>query len=619
METLDQVRKLQPVPPRSLQPTMPRDLETICLKCLQKDPRRRYATAGELAADLRRHLDGKPILARPVGRVERAWRWARRNPAWAAAIAGAAFLLFGWAATATAQYYEIRQAKRTSDQNREAAEVNERAAVKNAEEANQERDRATRNADAVREQFQESVSRIIGLAEKTRAKLQPAAGQKPDPRARAVEDLILLEARDSLTTLGKSTEAREQYAAGVQLTRDILLQEHPTPKGYGNLALMLNRLADAILEDDGDALAARELYREAVSVHQLSSEPADTLAQVEGQRMAGATYRVNLGRIARLLGDPAGAAGRFREAVDLRTTAANGLPGDPRLASYLAEAELLFGDAAWRAGDPVAAEEALPGRRTMRGTGRPTPGSEFKSDVVFASIFLGDMLLAAGRPQEAFTCYRKHLEPLQCAVTKSARPDFRAQHAQGGSRMCVALTALGKPDEAATEFRQSLKLWEELVATFPSQATYQSARALALARCGKTREAIDAADALLVRLPKHTEVRYQAALCFARCATNGGPDADRSAIRPVELLQAAAKEGRYDRRTLQTEPDLNPSRGARISRRWLQARPNSACCARNHARIRHRIATAEVVHDQDRDGRGSASTILLSSVRVAAR
>jgi serine/threonine-protein kinase len=80
-ETERQVVAMEPVPPSRLNPKTPRDLQTICLKCLHKTPGRRYATSADLAADLRRFLEGKPIRARPVGVIERAVKWARRRPA----------------------------------------------------------------------------------------------------------------------------------------------------------------------------------------------------------------------------------------------------------------------------------------------------------------------------------------------------------------------------------------------------------------------------------------------------------------------------------------------------------------------------------------------------------
>ncbi len=98
-ETERQVIHDEPVSPSRLNTKVPRDLETICLKCLSKEPQRRYASAAALADDLRRFVEGRPIQARPVGWVERSWRWCRRNPT-VAALVVTGWPWSGWRAAA---------------------------------------------------------------------------------------------------------------------------------------------------------------------------------------------------------------------------------------------------------------------------------------------------------------------------------------------------------------------------------------------------------------------------------------------------------------------------------------------------------------------------------------
>jgi serine/threonine protein kinase len=87
LDTILKVLSAEVVPPRLINSKSPRDLETICLKCLRKQPGQRYASAADLAEDLRRFLDGRPIKARPMGTFEKAWRWARTNPTLAGLLA----------------------------------------------------------------------------------------------------------------------------------------------------------------------------------------------------------------------------------------------------------------------------------------------------------------------------------------------------------------------------------------------------------------------------------------------------------------------------------------------------------------------------------------------------
>ncbi len=110
---LYQVQRDDPTGPSRLNSRIPKDLETICLKCMEKDPNKRYATTHELVNDLQRFLDGREIAARPVGTIGRVWRWYLRHPQATQFAAGAyatfsAVLLMLWGFSGLGVYYLMR-------------------------------------------------------------------------------------------------------------------------------------------------------------------------------------------------------------------------------------------------------------------------------------------------------------------------------------------------------------------------------------------------------------------------------------------------------------------------------------------------------------------------------
>ncbi len=124
-DTLQQVLHTEPLAPQLLNSSIPRDLETICLKCLEKEPARRYATAQALADELNRFLNGQPVLARPIGRADKAWRWCQRNPTLAGTGAVAVLAVaLGFAGV-------LWQLQRAESQRRRA-EAGEQFALQNA-------------------------------------------------------------------------------------------------------------------------------------------------------------------------------------------------------------------------------------------------------------------------------------------------------------------------------------------------------------------------------------------------------------------------------------------------------------------------------------------------------
>jgi WD40 repeat protein len=152
LEILEKVRNQEPVPPGALQPGVPRDLETICLKCMRKEPEKRYASAQELADDLRRFLCGEPVEARPVGASERLAKWVRRRPALAGLLAasGVAALALVGLGVGWLYYVSLAAAYQSEgEQRKKAEEARDLAqnAVKDRDAALEARDAALKERD----------------------------------------------------------------------------------------------------------------------------------------------------------------------------------------------------------------------------------------------------------------------------------------------------------------------------------------------------------------------------------------------------------------------------------------------------------------------------------------
>jgi tRNA A-37 threonylcarbamoyl transferase component Bud32 len=294
MDTLQMVLTREPVPPRRLQPGIPLDLQTICMKCLEKEPTRRYASAEHLAEDLHRFLAGEPVLARPTPAWERVWKWARRRPAEPLLIAACALALVGLVGGLAVYADRQRQLRLEAQRREENARQAEHAALLARREADARRTEAVRQqallkqsndrAEQARQRAQDhllqahkAVNHLIGVAQHRLPKephleqmrkdlLETALGfcrrfhnqdrDNPAVQLQAAQTWRLV--GDMQAAFARPSDAVTAYRTSQHLYEELLQSAPGTALYRTELARTLNRLARLHTAARRPAAALRE-------------------------------------------------------------------------------------------------------------------------------------------------------------------------------------------------------------------------------------------------------------------------------------------------------------------------------------------------------------------------
>jgi tetratricopeptide (TPR) repeat protein/tRNA A-37 threonylcarbamoyl transferase component Bud32 len=445
MDTIIQVLSDEPVPPRQLNTQAPQDLETICLKCLQKEAVKRYARALELADDLRRYQRGEPIRARPVSPWERMIRWARRNRAVASLLAVVLLVLLGGIvgtsiglvrAEHSRQKAEVAaEAEAAARHHAEEVADSEAAARREAEEARQ------RSRDALYTLTDDVVEKLLGkqlrMSEAETAFLHKvqrlfeefAQSQGNSESARRDRASGLFRLASIRERLGDLREAEKVGRQALALFQQLAADFPDNPKYRQHTARSYNNLGK-VLVGTGRIKEAEAAWREAVAIHKKLTDEFPNTAEF---REDLSTHYNNLANVLAEQGQLKEAEASYRQARDLQRKLVKDFPQVP----------------------------------------------DYQQSLVDRCINLANLLDNTRRPQEAERAYREALAVAQPLSDHfSSNPDHRWNLARVHRNLGILLARVGRRKEAETSYREALALYQKLAADFPNVPQYRRGLAL---------------------------------------------------------------------------------------------------------------------------------------------
>jgi tetratricopeptide (TPR) repeat protein len=632
MDTLLQVIAAEPVPPSRLQPKVPRDLDTVCLKALEKDPRRRYARAQDLADDLWRVLKGEPIRARPVPAWERALKWARRRPAAAAllvvsglAVLGLLLLSLGYDARLQAQRDEADRQRLRALQEKEQVELLRRQAEANFELARRAvndyaetlSDDEHEPVETLRRDLQQSalafyeefvkqrgddpalraaqgmaylrLARISGETGAKEARALPLYQQALDTFERLTHDdpanagyrqdlaLVRYYQGRAFRDLGQLPQA-EASLTQARALQQALVEQDPNSRPYRHrLADIWMALGQVYADREGESGRAEAAYQKALGImDELTRQQPATPAEED---TVGDIYS-SLGRLYQIEGKRERAREAYEKALAIEQKLVHDHPGTVNYRSDLASSYYGLGTILDAEGRRREASENQEKAREIR-----ERLVEEHGGVTALVVDLGKSYRALGdqstTPRAQVDWFSRAIKTLQGVLQKEpreseARGQLRAAY-EGRAR---ARNRLGRYAEALADWDKA----EELGGG--ERRLVRLGRADTLARLGRYAQAVEEAAALdKDDLSAGQEVDL--ARVYALCSRAAGADshvpsaqrdrlAEQYAARAVALLAQAQAGGRFQtpeaREELGQDPDFAPLR-ARPDFQELLRRP----------------------------------------------
>ena len=536
-----QVMNEEPAPLRGLQPAVPRDLETIVLKAIARQPADRYQTAAELAEDLERFLEERPVRARRVSAVERLWRWCRRNKLVAALSASVLGLLVAVAVVASIGYVRTSAALRRESHQRAQAETARKLADAERTRAELQRQkaeneyaRAEANLRLAIQAFEDIFHRIV--AEPV---FQPHLPAREDSEADDVMGEEPWEVYGWTSTLTEKDAAVVQtmlafYDRFAQQNADNRTLQRETAQAYRRMGEIHLRLGN--YEE-----AEKVLLKARAAFARIAPEPKTTGFLT----LERAMVENRLGNVYWLTGRWAQAFQCYQTALQILNQAPKELTQTPGCRLELARTYAALGRlTVWRG----------PGRRGIR---KPPP-SGGASPAPSPTPSAQSATPSQEEPPDPVACYRQGIQLLQQLVEQSPEhPEYRLSLARTYRELAAFAGRRLPPEQIAAARQQSLELVEKLAADFPGNPDYRFELAetyVAMARTGarqsvskedrrRLQEALRIETELVQQYPHVPD--YQAALArlhteWARLAAgaNQWPEAEKHLRQAVTIQQA---------------------------------------------------------------------------------